>query len=99
MQQHEDALKRANEVRLARAVLRREAKTNPCRVLDVIEETPDWCRTIEVGDLLVMLPRWGRNRTRRFLRTAQTPEGLRLQAVTPRQREMMLDHLRWLYLA
>lgn len=98
MKQHECALARANEVRLARAALKREVKQNPRRVLEVLEEPPDYLHTLQLMDLLMMLPRWGRSRARRTIgHIAWASENVQVGRLTPRVRGILLEHLRVVY--
>lgn len=94
--QHECALARANEVRLARAALKRAVKVNPRLILEVLEEPPDYCATMELVELLMALPRWGRLRARRVIRQlATSSENIQIGKLTPRVRGVLLEHLRW----
>lgn len=97
MKQHECALARANEVRLARAELKREVKQNPRKVLEVLEEPPDWCHTLALMDLLMMLPRWGRARARRTIGHIAWSENVQVGRLTPRVRGILLERLRAVY--
>lgn len=98
VQQHESALARANDVRLSRARLRQEVKTNPCRVLEVVADPPDYCLTLEVMELLMWLPRWGHTRARRAIAELGRSENVRFQSLTPRGRSILLAQLGRVYL-
>ena len=60
--QHLRALHRANEVRLARAELKRRIATGEICSGDVILESPGEARNMTVADVLMSQRRWGRQR-------------------------------------
>jgi hypothetical protein len=53
------ALAQANEVRTARAELKRELASGTIELVEVLADPPPWARTARVRDLLVVLPRIG----------------------------------------
>ena len=69
--QYMRALERANQVRLARAELKRRIALGEVDVAEVILECPWEADSMAVADLLVSQRRWGQTRCRRFL--AQVP--------------------------
>src|SRR5438552_18963729 len=69
--QHMRALKRANQVRLARAELKRRVAVEDVEAADVILHCPWEAHSMAVADLLMSQRRWGQTRCRRFL--AQVP--------------------------
>src|SRR5689334_14529137 len=66
-QQHMRALARANQVRLARAELKRKVASEEVGVADVILACPWEAHSMAVADLLMSQRRWGQTRCRRFL--------------------------------
>jgi hypothetical protein len=65
------ALARANEVRMARAELKRRVAFGTIDVAQVILDCPSEARSMAVADLLLSQRRWGRTRCTKFL--AQFP--------------------------
>src|ERR1700704_302369 len=65
--QHMRALERANQVRLARAELKRRVAGGEIDVAEVILECPWEAASMAVADLLVSQRRWGQTRCRKFL--------------------------------
>src|SRR5690348_449576 len=63
--QHMRALARANQVRLARAELKRRVAADEVDVADVILRCPWEATSMAVGDLLMSQRRWGQTRCRR----------------------------------
>ncbi len=88
------ALERANEVRLARADLKRRIADGGVRAADVVLECPWEALTWSVGDLLLSQRRWGTTRCRKFLQRAQINEQKPLGKLTDRQRRMLAAQLR-----
>ncbi len=84
--QHLRALERANEVRLARAELKRRIADGQLRVADVILSSPWEAESMAVADVLMSQRRWGRTRARRFLAGIQMSETKTLGSMTDRQR-------------
>ena len=84
--QHLRALGRANEVRLARAELKRRITTGELRAAEVIVECPWEARSMTVADLLMSQRRWGTSRCRRLLGQVPVSETKQVGALTERQR-------------
>src|ERR1700691_3935723 len=65
--QYMRALERANQVRLARAELKRRVAMGEIEVAAVILECPWEAESMAVADLLMSQRRWGQTRCRKFL--------------------------------
>jgi hypothetical protein len=84
--QHMRALAHANEVRLARAALKREIKAGTENAADVVRTCPSAVETMTVSELLRSQSRWGRTRVRKFLIPLAVSENRELGRLTVRQR-------------
>ncbi len=84
--QHMLALDRANEIRLARAELKRRVAFGKVDVAEVILYCPWEVRSMAVGDLLMSQRRWGRTRCRKLLAAIPMSETKTLGSMTDRQR-------------
>lgn len=84
--QHLMALRRANEVRLARAELKRRICSQGVSVAQVVLECPWEADSMEISDILMSQRRWGRARCRRLLLSLGMPENKQLGTLTQRQR-------------
>lgn len=93
MPQHMQALARANEVRLARAALKREIAAGQRSVVDVIEEIPAETESMSLIELLTSQRSWGRTRARKFLVGLMLPENKRLGSLTARQRMLLIREI------
>ncbi len=87
------ALERANEVRLARADLKRRIAHSEISAADVILACPWEASTWSVGDLLLSQRRWGSTRCRKFLMRNQINEKKQIGDLTERQRRLLAKQL------
>ena len=92
--QHLRALARANEVRLARAALKRSIAAREVNVATVIAEVPWEAETMNLSELLTAQQRWGRTRTRKLLGSLGLSENKRIGTLTQRQRALLVERLR-----
>lgn len=91
--QHLRALARANEVRLARAELKRRVAEGEITAADVIQRSPWEAETMTVADLLMSQRRWGRTRCRKFLQSIPLSENKSVGSMTERQRRAVASML------
>jgi hypothetical protein len=87
------ALARANEVRLARAALKRDICAGRRSVTDVVLDSPWEAESMSLSELLCSQRRWGRARSRKLLASAALSEGKRLGTLTERQRGILVAEL------
>jgi hypothetical protein len=87
--QHMQALRRANEVRLARAELKRRVGNGTTSVPEVILECPWQAASMTVIELLLSQRRWGTTRCSKFLAHIGMPESKTIGAMTERQRHAL----------
>jgi hypothetical protein len=80
------ALQRANEVRLARAELKRRIAAGSTCVSEVILSSSWEVESMAVAELLMSQRRWGHARARRFLATVPMTETKTIGSMTERQR-------------
>jgi hypothetical protein len=87
------ALERANEVRLARAELKRRIAEGHVSAAEVILTSPWEASSWTVGDLLMTQRRWGTTRCRKFLSRNQISEVKPIGSLTQRQRRILAEQL------
>jgi len=92
--QHDDcqymrALERANEVRLARAELKRKVAAGSVNVAEVVLDCPWEAQSMAVSDLLTSQRRWGHTRCRKLLAQVPLTERKTLGSMTDRQRRTL----------
>jgi hypothetical protein len=88
-----EALARANQVRLARAALKREIGAGHRSVTDVIADSPWEAESMSLSELLCSQRRWGRARSRKLLASAALGEGKKVGTLTERQRRILVGAL------
>jgi hypothetical protein len=91
--QYMRALERANQVRLARAELKRRVATGEVDVAEVILECPWEADSMAVADLLMSQRRWGQTRCRKFLAQLPMSEKKTVGSMTERQRNTLAEML------
>ena len=84
--QHLRALARANEVRLARAALKRRIHDGELAVADVVLDAPPEADRMTVAELLTSQRRWGHTRCRKLLQSIPMSETKTIGSMTDRQR-------------
>jgi hypothetical protein len=87
------ALGRANEIRLARAELKRRIADGEVSAADVILAPPREASTWALGELLMSQRRWGATRCTKFLSRCQINEIKTVGALTDRQRRLLANQL------
>jgi len=87
--QHMQALQRANEVRLARAELKRKVGDGAITVDEIILTCPWEAASMTIAELLTSQRRWGTARCRKFLAAIGMPETKTVGSMTERQRSLL----------
>ncbi len=87
--QYMRALERANQVRLARAELKRRVAMNELGCAEVIMDCPWEAESMAIGDLLMSQRRWGQTRCRKFLAQVPMSEKKTIGSMTDRQRRTL----------
>lgn len=87
------ALERANQIRLARAALKRRIAIGEVSAAEVILSCPDAAHSWPIGDLLISQRRWGSTRCRKFLSRNHIVETKPVGTLTERQRRILAGEL------
>jgi hypothetical protein len=87
--QYMRALERANQVRLARAELKRRIAVGELDIAEVLLDCPWEARSMAVADLLMSQRRWGHTRCRKFLAQVPMSEKKTIGSMTERQRQTL----------
>jgi hypothetical protein len=88
-----EALARANQVRLARAALKRDISAGRRNITEVIMDSPWEAESMSLSELLCSQRRWGRARSRKLLSSTALSEGKRVGTLTERQRRILVTAL------
>lgn len=87
MSQPLEALQRANEIRSARAALKREVKAQEVKVAEILRaEIPDWLERMSVEKLVLSIPGFYRRTFHRTMCVAGAGPGATVGGLTKRQR-------------
>jgi hypothetical protein len=88
------SLGRANEIRSARATLKKELATGRVQIEDVLAQPPAFATTSKVFDLLLAVPGLGPVRATRSLARCQIPYAKTAGGLSGRQRHALIALLR-----
>jgi hypothetical protein len=87
------ALVRANEIRMARAGLKRRIAQGEVSAAEVLLNCPEEAKSWSLGDLLISQNRWGTTRCRKFLAPNRLVETKQIGTLTERQRVVLAESL------
>lgn len=88
------ALQQANEIRSARAKLKRDLGSGKLDLAGIVAHPPDWVMTARVRDVLLALPRIGPVKAGRILAHCGIAHSKTLGGLTDRQRTELIGLLR-----
>src|ERR671939_1651102 len=94
LDQRMDALKRANDVRVRRAKLKRDLKDGRVRIEAILGNPPEFVETAKVIDILMAVPKFGRVKAARFLNTCRISQSKTVGGLSDRQRSELVGLLR-----
>ncbi|HEV8179098.1 MAG TPA: integration host factor, actinobacterial type [Gaiellaceae bacterium] len=86
LDQRMDALKRANDVRVRRAKLKKDLKEGKVRIEQILGNPPEYVSTAKVIDILMAVPKFGRVKASRFLNTCKISPSKTVGGLSDRQR-------------
>jgi hypothetical protein len=87
------ALERANEIRIARARLKRDLKAGHTQIHGLLLDPPEWLQTAKVFDLLLAVPKYGRVKVNRILTRCRVSPSKTIGGLSDRQRLALLGAL------
>jgi hypothetical protein len=88
-----DALKRANDIRVRRARLKKDLKDGRVRIEKILENPPDYVSTAKVFDMLLAVPKFGRVKAARFLNQCRISQSKTVGGLSERQRGELIGLL------
>lgn len=94
LDQRMEALAKANEIRVARAKLKIDIKRGRVNALNVLLDPPAVFATMRVTEVLLAMPKIGRVKANRLLRTARCSPSKTLAGLSDRQRGELVGLLR-----
>ncbi len=90
LDQRMDALRRANEIRVRRAQLKKDLKNGRARIEDILRNPPGYVETAKVFDMLMAVPKFGRVKAARFLNQARISQAKTVGGLSERQRSELV---------
>ena len=94
LDQRMDALRRANEIRVRRAQLKKDLKSGNARIERVLLDPPEYVETAKVVDILMAVPKFGRVKAARFLNQCRISQSKTVGGLSERQRAELVQLLR-----
>ncbi len=90
LDQRMEALKRANDIRVKRARLKRDLKDGNVRIDSILRNPPEYVETAKVFDILMAVPKFGRVKAARFLNQARISQAKTVGGLSERQRSELV---------
>ena len=81
-----EALKRANDIRVRRARLKKDLKDGHVRIEEILASPPEYVETAKVFDILMAVPKFGRVKAARFLNQCRISQSKTVGGLSERQR-------------
>jgi hypothetical protein len=94
LDQRMEALKRANEIRVRRAQLKRDLKSGDVQIEKILSNPPGYVETAKVFDMLMAVPKFGRVKAARFLNQCRISQSKTVGGLSERQRAELVGLLR-----
>jgi len=94
LDQRMDALRRANDIRTARAKLKKDLKAGRATIHAILLDPPEFLLTAKVFDMLLAVPKYGRVKTNRILNQCRISPSKTIGGLSERQRTELIGLLR-----
>jgi hypothetical protein len=89
-----EALQRANDIRSARAQLKRDLKAGRQPIDELLLKPPEFLETAKVFDLLLAVPKYGRVKVNKILSQCRISPSKTIGGLSQRQRAELVDLMR-----
>jgi len=89
-----DALRRANEIRVRRAQLKKDLKSGHAQIEQILRNPPGYVETAKVFDMLMAVPKFGRVKAARFMNQCRISQSKTVGGLSERQRAELVGLLR-----
>jgi hypothetical protein len=86
-----EALKRANDIRVKRAKLKKDLKSGALSIEQILAEPPEYVSTAKVFDMLMAVPKFGRVKSLRMLNQCRISQSKTVGGLSDRQRHELID--------
>ena len=91
LDQRMDALRRANEIRVRRAQLKKDLKSGSAQIETILSQPPEYVETAKVFDMLMAVPKFGRVKAARFLNQCRISQSKTVGGLSDRQRAELVS--------
>jgi hypothetical protein len=90
LDQRMEALKRANDIRVKRAKLKKDLKEGRAQIEEILDAPPEYVSTAKVFDILMAVPKFGRVKAARFLNQCRISQSKTVGGLSERQRAELI---------
>jgi hypothetical protein len=90
LDQRMDALRRANDIRVQRAQLKKDLKSGAIQIEEILESPPACVETAKVFDMLMAVPKFGRVKASRLLNQCRISQSKTVGGLSERQRAELI---------
>ena len=90
LDQRMEALKRANDIRVKRAQLKKDLKSGEVSIEQILRDPPEYVSTAKVFDMLMAVPKFGRVKAARLLNQCRISQSKTVGGLSDRQRQELI---------
>jgi hypothetical protein len=90
LDQRMEALKRANDIRVRRAKLKKDLKDGQAQIEAILMDPPEYVSTAKVFDMLMAVPKFGRVKAARLLNQCRISQSKTVGGLSDRQRAELI---------
>ncbi len=91
LDQRMEALKRANDIRVRRAQLKKDLKEGRVHIEAILLDPPEYVSTAKVFDMLMAVPKFGRVKAARLLNQCRISQSKTVGGLSDRQRAELVN--------
>ena len=91
LDQRMEALKRANDIRVKRAQLKKDLKSGDASIEEILRDPPEFVSTAKVFDMLMAVPKFGRVKAARLLNQCRISQSKTVGGLSERQRNELVS--------
>ena len=88
------ALRRANEIRTARAQLKRDMKAGKVKIEALLADPPEYVMSAKAFDMILAVPKYGRVKANKILTSCRISPSKTIGGLSERQRAELVQYLR-----
>jgi len=85
-----EALRRANDIRVKRAQLKKDLKSGDVSIEEILQNPPAFVSTAKVFDMLMAVPKFGQVKAQRLLNQCRISQSKTVGGLSDRQRHELI---------